>query len=300
MKRCSRLLAVFVMACLLLAGCQKKEQQAAATAAEKVWTITQFNALYDELQMFYTIIDTDGNLIVIDGGSRGNEEIVRRVIEGYGGKVKAWILTRPTPEHIEAFMSIYSEPDGIVVEKVYDAFIDRQRFGGYATRNECEVYDEYLKMIKDDSKIVHVYRDAEFTCNGLKFECFNAYDSYVEENAGDMSRDGSLLLKISGNKESFLVCSDIASDMETYILNEYGDKLDCDIVQMGNHGNNGFSIEFYKKVSPQTAFFDGRPELYNMEGLDVGLSYDDYRKAFEEDGVTVYDLTTAPNSVEMR
>lgn len=300
MKQYSKIMALFAVACLLLAGCQKKEQQVTATVEEEVWTITQFNALYDELQMFYTIIDKNGNLIVIDGGNSGNEEIVRRVIEGYGGRVKAWILTRPTPEHIEAFMKIYSEPQGIVVEKVYDAFIDRQRFGGYATRNECEVYDEYLEMVKDDDKVVHVYRDAEFTCNGLKFECFNAYDSYVEENAGDMSRDGSLLLKISGKEESFLLCSDIASDMESYILNEYGDRLDCDIVQAGNHGNNGFTTDFYKKVSPQTVFFDGRPELYDMEGVAAGASYDDYRTAFEADGVTIYDLTTAPNSVEMR
>lgn len=302
MKYCGKSVALVLLACMMLTGCDKNHstEDVTATVKERVWTITQFNALYDELQMFYTIMDESGGVIVIDGGISDNEEIVRRVIEGYGGRVKAWILTRPDPQHIGAFMKIYSDPRNITVEQVYDAFIDRQRYGGYGTRSACEMYDDYLALTKDDSKVVHVNRNAELSCCGLKIECFNAYDSYVEEYSDNICEDGSLMLKISGKKESFLICSDVTSAMEKTIIEKYSGQLDCDYVQMSCHGNNGLSLDFYKLVTPKVAFFDGKESIYDMEDVPEGKNYAAYKAYMEENNVTMYDLSTAPNSVEMR
>lgn len=286
---------------LLLAGCSKKAEETVVTEApEKVWSVTQFNALYDELQTFYTIMDGSGKLIVIDGGISDNEEIVRRVIEEYGGKVSAWILTTPDAKHIGAFLRLYENPGNIVIDKVYDAFIDRQRYEDYATRESAATYNEYLDVTKDDERIVHVNRDAKFFACGLTFECFNAYDSYVEQYSADLNQDGSLMLKISGDKQSMLFCGDITSAMESFLTEEYSDRLASDYVIMSNHGNNGLSVDFYKLVSPSVAFFDGKEAIYNQEEAAEGHRYSDYKAYFTEQGVTMYDLSTAPNIIELR
>jgi beta-lactamase superfamily II metal-dependent hydrolase len=285
---------------MVLGGCENNTTQEATTEKETVWTITQFNALYDEVQSFYTIMDESGGIIVIDGGNTDNEEIVRRVLEGYGGQVKIWILTRPDTQHIGAFMKIYEDPQNISIAQVYDAFIDWQRYDDYGNRAARNMYEEYLKLTKDDAKIVHVNRDAKFYGCGLEFECFNAYDSYVEEYTQDLSQDGSLMLKISGKKQTFLFCSDVSYDMEQFLIDEYADKLNADYVQMSNHGNDGLSLEFYKLVSPSVAFFDGKSSIYDQSNVPEGRSYDDYKAYFEENGVTMYDLSTAPNIVEFR
>lgn len=300
MKHVYRYLSLFFMISVLLCGCTGSASTQPTTQQEKVWTITQYTAISDELQCFYTIMDEEGRVIVIDGGTEANEELVRNIISGFGNKVETWILTRPDPGHIGAFMKIYENPGDIMIKQVYDAFIDWQRYDDYGNRAARQMYQDFLKAAKDDESVVHVNRDAKFYSCGLEFECFNAYDSYVEERTQDLSQDGSLMLMIRGKTQSFLYCSDVSHDMEELLIQDYGERLKSDYVQMSNHGNNGLSLEFYKLVSPSVAFFDARPEMYEQAGVPKGQSYDDYIAYFKENNVKVYDLSTTLNRVEFR
>lgn len=300
MKHICKYLSLLFMITLLLCGCEKSASTQPTTEKEKVWTITQYTAISEELQCFYTIMDDEGRVIVIDGGTEGNEELVRNIISGFGNKVETWILTRPDPGHIGAFMKIYENPGDIQIKQVYDAFIDWDRYDDYGNRAARQAYQNFLKLAKDDESVVHVNRDAKFYSSGLEFECFNAYDSYVEERTQNLSQDGSLMLMIRGKQQSFLYCSDVSHDMEELLISDYGDRLKSDYVQMSNHGNNGLSVEFYKLVSPSAAFFDARPEMYEQDGVPEGRSYDDYIAYFKENNVQVYDLSTTLNRVEFR
>lgn len=300
MKHICRYLSLFLMISVLLCGCTKTASTQPTTQKEKVWTITQYTAISDELQCFYTIMDEEGRVIVIDGGTEANEELVRNIISGFGNKVETWILTRPDPGHIGAFMKIYENPGDIMIKQVYDAFIDWQRYDDYGNRAARQMYQDFLKVAKDDKSVVHVNRDAKFYSCGLEFECFNAYDSYVEERTQDLSQDGSLMLMIRGKTQSFLYCSDVSHDMEELLIQEYGERLKSDYVQMSNHGNDGLSLEFYKLVSPSVAFFDARPEMYEQKDVPKGQAYSDYIAYFKENNVKVYDLSTTLNRVEFR
>lgn len=289
-----------VMACAMITGCGASLEEPTTAAPEPVWKITQFNSLSKGEESFYTIISENGGLIVIDGGEEENEEIVRKVIEGYGGRVKAWILTNPDPKHIGAFVRVYRDLQGITVDSVYDAFIDRQRFNAYGSRPAAELYDEYLALIKDDKNVVHMNRDAYITVCGLKITCFNSYDQTTELNSQNLCRDGSLMLKIAGKKQSWILCGDITPSMEAAIKESHEGDLDCDIVTFSNHGNDGLTVDFYKLMSPSIAFIDGFPSKFAKDGVAEGCSYEDYKKFCEENNVTMYDLTTAPNKVEMK
>lgn len=300
MKYLCRCVTLLLLCSILLCGCEKSTSSEPTTEKEKVWTITQYTAISDELQCFYTIMDDEGRVIVIDGGTEKNEELVRNIISGYGNKVETWILTRPDPGHIGAFMKIYADPGDIQIKEVYDAFIDWQRYDDYGNRAARQMYQDFLKAAKDDKRVVHVNRDAKFYSSGLEFECFNAYDSYVEERTQDLSQDGSLMLMIRGVQQSLLYCSDVSYDMEELLIEEYGERLQSDYVQMSNHGNNGLSLEFYKLVAPKVAFFDGRPDMYEQKDVPEDRSYRGYIEYFKENNVTVYDLSATLNRVELR
>lgn len=299
MKNLKKCLVLLLIACLL-AGCKVDTGEQPTTEREINWTITQYTAIDDEMQCFYTMMSDDGDVIVIDGGTAGNEEIVRNILNGFGNRVRAWVLTRPDPGHIGAFMKIYENPGDIIIEKVYDAFIDWQRYDDYGNRAGRQLYQDYIALTKDDKRIVHVNRDAKFYSCGLEFVCYNAYDSYVEERTQDLSQDGSLMLKIKGKQNTFLYCSDVSADMEKLIIDQYGDNLKADYVQMSNHGNNGLSVDFYKIVAPKVAFFDARPSMYDQTNVPKGHRYDDYIEYFKEINTKVYDLKPTLNRVDFK
>lgn len=261
---------------------------------ENAWLITQHGNADGDQQMFYTLQNRNGNLIVIDGGYESNAETVRRLISHAGNHVDAWIVTHPHPDHAGAFCEIYSNSEDITIDRVYAVDMASPKLcQENATWDDMTCYLKWLSL--DIPQLSYVYTDDRFEVAGLDFHILSAYGDYVDEISDDLLNDGSMLFKITAEKESMLFCSDVGISMSDYILNDAKDALKADIIQMGHHGNGGLAHYFYRYVAPKAAFFDAPNWL--MEDANNQYTTPENKELMQEIGAEVYSFSTAPNCI---
>lgn len=295
----SALVVIGVLAAVFISIMTGGKEDNSWKAADGAWKITQYGTDADKQMMFYTIESSDGEFIIIDGGWADNAKEVRKIIKEHDNHVTAWILTHPHPDHIGAFNEIYANLDGIVIDRIYDNLVDYDYYASVANEwDEIDVYTRHLDLIFNGGQLVNfVNRLDTFTEAGLTFTCYNSYDDEVVSRTESVCNSGSLMLKISGNKESFLITADVEEPMAEFLIETYGDELMSDYVQMSHHGNWGLTKEFYDLVSAKVAFFDGPMSLYEKKDLYNGWEFMEYMK---EKQATVYTFETVPNSIILR
>lgn len=264
------------------------------------WILTQYSDSTGSQAIFYTLSSNGGdNLIVIDGGTSGNAEYVRSVINDLGGVVDAWILTHPHPDHIGAFNVIYEDPKGIEINAIYDNGLDYDYYKPKAFAwDGIEVYEKYLSLTKDDERVIHPKRGNVLDIDGLEIQVFNTYDEVLlNYYLGDVCNESSLVFKIDFPIDSILFVGDCYSEANSeYLMQTYGDRLKATYVQMGHHGNNTLSDALYALVDPAVALFDAPDWL--MDGENYTAKQE--KSYMESIGATVYYYNTAPNCFELK
>ncbi len=274
------------MLLMSLTGCGTKEKADG-------WVLTQYSDLTGNNAMFYSLFDREtGDLILIDGGWVENAKQVRDIIDSHGGKVKAWILTHYHGDHAGAFTALYEEYQDRI-ETVCATPLDWDDFSEAAQYWDTpEVFEAFLDLTKGKENIVYLNRGDEFNIGRFHFKNFNTYDDQVKA-VGDIPNNCSLVFKVTADDVSMLFCGDVHNNaLSHFLLEQYGEELKADVVQPGHHGNNSVSTDFYGFLDPKIMLFDA-PE-WLMTGEDYKTK--DLKAWCDENGVAVYDYTTAPNA----
>lgn len=110
----------------------------------------------------------------------------------------------------------------------------------------CSYYSDELKI---DAKIVsYLYPLKAFdklSIEGINIDVLGPCKDYQNENAN------SLVLKILINNYSFLFTGDIDTEVEKDLIENYGNKLESDVLKVPHHGSNtSSSVEFINKIDP--------------------------------------------------
>lgn len=263
---------------LLIAACFLLLFPVNVQAAQKkpTWTVTQYGSSKDfgSQSMFYTLHNKNGNLIVIDGGWKSNENTVRSAIKRLGSKVDIWIITHPHPDHTGAFNAIFSSPKGIKIKKVYASGINAKVYKNKARPwDEYSVFQKFSRITAGKSNVTYLKAGTSFSFVGLKFQFFNTYNSSLNKLTNDICNDSSLVFKVTGSKKSMLFSGDINARIGNLLVKKYGNKLSSDYLQMPHHGNNLNREKFLKKVNPRMAFFDAPVWLQNYPAVKANKSY---------------------------
>lgn len=259
--------------------------------------VTQYGDENGRQSVCYMIRDRKNRLVVIDGGWKEDAEVVRQRIKAFGGKVDAWILTHPHEDYIGAFTEIYKDPQGITINEIYITDMASPELClENASWDSMTAYEEFLELDLTNAKAVSV--GTVIKCGNIDLKVLSAYEDKVDELSNDLLNDGSMMLVLEGNTERMLFCSDIGKNLSEYLLEKYGEELDCDYIQMGHHGNGGLTEEFYRKVSPNIAFFDAPNYLfYDTTGK---YTSQENRALMEDIGAEVLSFDTAPNTIVIK
>ena len=261
------------------------------------WELTQYSQASGDQGMGYILKNTtDGTLIVIDGGDPSNEKTFRKAIKAAGGVVDAWIVTHYHQDHCSVFNAIYEKPAGILIKDVYATNLDSQYFHSVAQEwDDVETYDKFMEITKDAKNIHFVNRLDEMTFSrNLHIEFFNACDDVVYDNVEDVPNNDSLVFKVSTPARSILFCADCHSKgMAEYLIKNYGDALQADVLQLAHHGNNSIPVEtgFYELVAPKTAIFDAPDWVMN----DDKYTAKQLKAYLENAGIRTVDYSSTPN-----
>ncbi len=271
------------------------------------WTITQYGTDGDLQSMCFTIEGNNDGLVIIDGGYSNDEEnlkILEDKIRKNDYRVNAWILTHFDSDHAGAYMTLRNRIQDLQVGRLYvqdtpDVETCKENADWY-TDDEWNLYQSYLDLNITEKQLIHA-RDTIENMIGLKMEVLSAYDDWIDEKMSNLLNNGSLVFKLYGNEESMLFCADTQSNLiSEYLLENYKDKLKSDYLQVGHHGNNSFSDEFYETVDPKVAFFSTPTSI--MENVNnVSWYKAEYlSNLLENMGATIYTFKDSPAQIVMK
>lgn len=269
------------------------------------WKVTQYgNNDSGRQHMCYTIEGDSEGLIIVDGGYRDNKEtleILKQKISEHNEVVDAWIITHFDDDHVGAYITLSEEIKNLKVKKLFvpnapSLEICKPRFKLY-TDEDWYVYSKALEIDIPEKQVVHAGDKFE-NIMGLKLEVLSSYEDWMQDKIDNIINNGSIVFKLSGNNESMMFCGDAQSpEIEEFLMQNYGDKLKSDYLQVGHHGNNWFSENFYKTVSPKVAFFAAPRSIMLNEVKVSWYTTTQLTELLQNMGVKIYYFKDSPASV---
>lgn len=189
----------------------------------------------------------DGQQMLVDCAVDGRIlEALGRVMEYYDRDIDYLLITHPDLDHYGGCQEVLErfEVKHIVysgLQKQYDqmwqSFWDAKNVEGA----------EYQEMQTED-----VWTIASTSLHFLYPDHSIAQSEKIPGFAGEVNANNtSLVFRLDYGKNSVLMMADAEKELETYLLETYGDQLDVDILKLGHHGSDSSSIqEFIDMTSP--------------------------------------------------
>lgn len=271
------------------------------------WTVSQYGVDNMAQLMCYTIEGDKNGLIIVDGGYADDEEILKTLeekIRENNNVVNSWILTHFDDDHAGAYMTIKERIPDLKIGKLYLPDIQdieklKESVSWY-TDEEWALYENYFNLGTREKQYLYS-GDVVQDVIGLKMEVLSSYDNPVIDEISNIPNNGSMIFKLEGNEESMLFCGDSQAEVVSeFLLENYSDKLKSDYLQVGHHGNNNFSDEFYETVDPKVAFFPAPTDImentYNISWYSAGK----IAGLLEDMGVTIYSFKDSPAEIIMK
>ena len=104
----------------------------------------------------------------------------------------------------------------------------------------------------------------------MKIKIISVYEDDIFNNLGNNT---SMVFKLEVNNKSILFLGDTGVESSKKLLEYHLDDLKSDYVQMAHHGQNGATLELYKKIDPSYALWPTPDWLWDNnigDGFDTG------------------------------
>lgn len=206
-------------------------------------------------------IDNGDTDILIDAGSAENVDDLVEYLDALGVEELDYIFfSHPHEDHIGGADEIIGQfkVKNVIMPKFYE---------------ETACYRKLIQGIDyEGCDLIYAAAGDCFDIGGIKIDILSPMPKYKSDDANG----ASLIMKVSYGEIDSLFTGDAEVEAEEYVLKNYADKLDCEILKVGHHGSSTSSCEdFIYAVSPEIALISvgkgnsyGHPHKETMKLLN--------------------------------
>ena len=223
-------------------------------------------------QLAVIIENGEGGLIVVDGGWTDNADYVLNQIKQKGGHVAAWLITHPDSDHAGALADIlYKHSGEITIDGIYYSFLE----DSWYQQKDPNVANmvNYLKgafaQISQEKLHGNIVSGQVIEAGPARIQVLN--QAYRMNS--DFVNNSSVAYMVSLNGTNVVFLGDLALAGGNQLLSDVDLRaLDCDIVQMSHHGQNGVGYEVYKALKPEICLWPTPQWLWDNDNGGGGGS----------------------------
>jgi len=195
------------------------------------------------------VIRTLGNeLIVIDGGTKGDAAYLRKFIRDRGNHVHAWFISHPHLDHVDALTEILNSPGEMTIDKIYGSLPDDEWLKKHDSHSLKTQRALLAAVAASNHQVLPLSLGQKIKFQGVTFEILAVWNPELTVNA---TNNQSAVWRVDIGDKSILFLGDLGVEGgEKLLASPYRSRLKADYVQMAHHGQTGVSEEFYKTVNP--------------------------------------------------
>lgn len=207
------------------------------------------NAIDVPLADTFILVTKNGLVILIDTGMTGSAVTIEEEVSKLGGRVDACFITHQHDDHADGLVALL-ERGKISIGSLYWAPIDTEFIRLY----EPESFEKAVVLdnaLKSSSMEVHNLKAGDtFKLDNCEFEILAGGDEYTNNAVNN----ASLVFTVFDGKRKLLFTGDAGEEEGQELMKESVD-VECDIVKVAHHGQNGLPLEFYNLTRAKTALF---------------------------------------------
>lgn len=227
-----RLLGLLLALSLLLSGCVIEISTPQESVSGDGLTVHYI----DVGQADCALLSCDGEYMLIDGGNRGDSQLVVSYLEQQGvEQLTAVVCTHAHEDHVGGLPSVLA---------VYPAQAVYAPTNTYAS----EIFDSFLHYTDQQGLSVTIPAPGDvLTLGEATLTVLGPVKSYPDTN------NTSIVLKVEYGETAFLFTGDMETQAETDMLDYWEGRMDwnCDVLKVGHHGSNtSTGYRFLNEVNP--------------------------------------------------
>ncbi|MDR0394084.1 MAG: family 20 glycosylhydrolase [Tannerella sp.] len=246
-------------------------QQPSFSKQDDTFTLWQLPSQINTIGNSYVIRTDNNKIIVMDGGVKEEENYLRGFLAGLGNVVDYWFVTHPHGDHIGALTKILENPKGITIREIcQSSFSDNllEKEPG-SKEHAIQYYETFkksgIKSTEASPGMVFTFGNTTIKILGIKNEEITGNNPY---------NNSSMVIRVSDPVKSVLFLADTGKESGDKLLDgPFKNELDCDYIQLAHHGQQGVSMDFYRRVKFRACLWSTPTWVYNNDtgnGFNTG------------------------------
>jgi len=228
--------------------------------------------------MCFIIRLEDNSFIVFDGGyAAGNNResknlydiLVAQTPAGQKPVIAAWIFSHAHSDHVGNFNEFaLNYHDDVVIEKFYYNFPSDKDIAANSPGIMGTTLKEYgiTKVVMDeyyyDTPVIKVHTGNKFYVRNAEFEVLQTFEDFAPTILPETNFNNSTtIFRMYVGGQSTLWLGDALPAAEALMVEQFGDYLKSDVLQLAHHGIDG-SLSAYQVYDPTYCLWPGAKQFY--------------------------------------